>query len=79
MSRNKALKSGAKRISKSDFSQKVNIQSGDEFEELADSFNRMLRHLVDTQAELRSVNKDHDRKIDELARCGTNLPFDTAA
>jgi len=40
-----SLKSGAKRISKSDFSQKVNIQSGDEFEELADSFNQMSNQL----------------------------------
>jgi len=60
-------------ISRGNYDLRARIQTRDEFEELADSFNRMLRHLVDTQAELRNVNKDHDRKIDELAQANMQL------
>ncbi len=60
-------------ISRGNYDLRARIQTSDEFEELADSFNRMLRHLTDTQAELRAVNKDHDRKIDELAQANMQL------
>jgi two-component system, NarL family, sensor histidine kinase BarA len=36
---------------------RADLQTNDEFQELGDSFNRMLRHLVDAQLELRdSIN-----------------------
>ena len=44
---------------------RAQIQTGDEFEELAHAFNRMLHNLVAMQQELRDVNNDLDRKIDE--------------
>ena len=52
---------------------RAEIHTNDEFEELAHSFNRMLRHLTDTQAELRRVNKDLDGKVDELAQLNMRL------
>ena len=52
---------------------RANIQTRDEFEELAASFNRMLRHLVDAQTELRKVNKDADAKVDQLAQANMQL------
>ncbi|MHC5536994.1 ATP-binding protein, partial [Singulisphaera rosea] len=49
------------------------IQTGDEFEELSHAFNRMLHSLVAMQQELRDVNSDLDRKIDELAQANMAL------
>jgi signal transduction histidine kinase len=56
---------------------KLNIRSqihtGDEFEELSHAFNRMLHNLVAMQQELRDVNTDLDRKVDELAQANMAL------
>lgn len=52
---------------------RADIRSGDEFEELSHAFNRMLRHLVTVQEELRHVNRDLDAKVDELARVNLRL------
>ena len=52
---------------------RADIRTGDEFEELSHAFNRMLRHLVTVQEELRSVNSDLDGKVDELARVNLRL------
>ncbi|MDX2039362.1 MAG: HAMP domain-containing sensor histidine kinase [Isosphaeraceae bacterium] len=49
------------------------IQTGDEFEELSHAFNRMLHNLVAMQQELRDVNRDLDRKVDELAQANMAL------
>ncbi|WP_406696610.1 ATP-binding protein [Singulisphaera sp. Ch08] len=49
------------------------IQTGDEFEELSHAFNRMLHNLVSMQQELRDVNGDLDRKVDELAQANLAL------
>lgn len=49
------------------------IETGDEFEELSHAFNRMLHNLVAMQQELRDVNKDLDRKVDELAQANMAL------
>ena len=43
-------------ISRGNTTLRADIQTNDEFEDLAASFNRMLRHLIDTQEELRRVN-----------------------
>lgn len=60
-------------ISRGNYDLRANIQTRDEFEELAASFNRMLRHLVDAQAKLRNVNKDLDGKVDQLAQANMQL------
>ncbi len=49
------------------------IQTGDEFEELSHAFNRMLHNLVAMQQELREVNADLDKKVDELAQANLAL------
>ena len=49
------------------------IQTGDEFEELSHAFNRMLHNLVAMQQELRAVNHDLDKKVDELAQALQSL------
>ena len=52
---------------------RAEINTNDEFEELAASFNRMLRHLTDAQVELRQVNNDLDAKVDQLAQLNMRL------
>ncbi|MGD9331099.1 MAG: ATP-binding protein [Desulfobacterales bacterium] len=46
------LQEGTRRIHDGDFSQPVSVDSGDEFEDLATSFNMMTRRLARTFAEL---------------------------
>ncbi len=60
-------------ISRGNTNLRADIQTNDEFEDLAISFNRMLRHLVDTQEELRRVNADLDAKLDQLAQANMQL------
>lgn len=60
-------------ISRGNYDLRANIQTRDEFEDLAASFNRMLRHLVDAQGELRSLNTDLDAKVDQLAQANMQL------
>lgn len=52
---------------------RAEIHTNDEFEELADSFNRMLRHMTDAQTALQDVNRDLDTKVDELAQLNMRL------
>lgn len=60
-------------ISRGDVSQRADIHTGDEFEELAVAFNRMLRHLTTIQDELKQVNANLDGKVDELAQVNMRL------
>lgn len=60
-------------VARGHLEQRAEIRTGDEFEYLATSFNKMLRSLVDTQAEIRTINKDLDAKVDELAQLNMRL------
>lgn len=60
-------------IAHGDINMRADIRTGDEFEALAVAFNRMLRHLVDAQDELRSANVNLDVKVDELAKLNMQL------
>ena len=52
---------------------RAEVNTGDEFEELSRSFNRMLRHLMDTQVALQNANQDLDSKVDEQAQLNLKL------
>jgi signal transduction histidine kinase len=52
---------------------RAEIHTGDEFEDLAVAFNRMLRHLVAVQDEIRQANTNLDAKVDELAQANMRL------
>ena len=67
------LKDVSDAIAHGELDQRADIRTGDEFQELSHAFNRMLRHLVTTQEELRQVNSDLDGKVDELARANLSL------
>jgi signal transduction histidine kinase len=67
------LKKVSDAIAHGNLDMRADIRTGDEFEELSHAFNRMLRHLVTVQEELRHVNTDLDGKVDELAQVNLRL------
>ena len=69
----KHLKEVSDAISHGQLNIRSEIQTGDEFEDLSHAFNRMLRHLVSMQDQLRKVNSDLDNKVDELAQANMAL------
>ena len=60
-------------VSRGNATLRADIHTGDEFEELATAFNRMLRHLISAQEELRQANANLDGKVDELAQANMRL------
>jgi signal transduction histidine kinase len=60
-------------VTSGDLAQRADIHTRDEFEHLAESFNKMLRHLIEAQAELRGANEELDQKVDELAHLNIQL------
>ncbi len=60
-------------ISRGNTSLRAEINTNDEFEDLAVSFNRMIRHLTEAQDELRDANTSLDGKVDELAQMNMQL------
>jgi signal transduction histidine kinase len=60
-------------ISRGNTALRAEIHTGDEFEDLATAFNRMLRHLVTVQDEIRQANSNLDSKVDELAQTNMRL------
>ena len=69
----KHLQDVSDEISRGQMETRAELFTGDEFESLSKSFNRMVRHLLDTQTELRGVNEDLDRKVDEQAQLNLKL------
>ncbi|RPI91250.1 MAG: HAMP domain-containing protein [Planctomycetaceae bacterium] len=67
------LKEVSDAISRGNLDRRAEIRTADEFEELSHAFNRMLRHLVTVQEELRDVNGKLDSKVDQLARANLQL------
>jgi two-component system, NarL family, sensor histidine kinase BarA len=60
-------------VARGDLEQRADIHTSDEFEELAASFNKMLRNLIEAQGALRQVNTDLDAKVDQLAQLNMRL------
>lgn len=69
----KHLKTVADAIAAGHLNVRSEIQTGDEFEDLSDAFNRMLRNLTNMQERNRNLIADLDRKVDELARVNMAL------
>lgn len=69
----KHLRDVSDEVSHGNTALRAEIYTNDEFEELADAFNRMLHNLIAAQGELRNVNKDLDAKVDELAQLNMRL------
>jgi signal transduction histidine kinase len=60
-------------ITHGDTSQRATIDTEDEFRQLADAFNRMLRHLTETQNQIQDVNRELDARVDQLAQLNLQL------
>ena len=69
----KHLQAVIKEVSQGKMDVRSDLNTGDEFEELSKSLNRMLRHLADSQSALEAVNRDLDRKVDEQAQLTMKL------
>jgi signal transduction histidine kinase len=69
----KHLKDVSEAVSAGNMDIRADIQTRDEFEELCHAFNRMLRNLVAMQEELRGLNRQLDKKVDELAQANMAL------
>ncbi len=69
----KHLQEVSEAISRGEMDQRADIQTRDEFEALGAAFNKMVRHLVDLQAEAKQANTELDRKVDELAQTNMRL------
>ncbi len=67
------LRNVSDEVSRGKLEVRAEIFTNDEFEDLAHSFNRMLRHLTEAQDELSRVNQDLDSKVDELAQLNMRL------
>lgn len=60
-------------ITHGDTNQRAALDTEDEFRELADAFNRMLRHLTETQDQIQEVNQELDGRVDQLAQLNLQL------
>lgn len=69
----KHLQSVSEEISRGNTNLRANIDTGDEFNELGDAFNRMLRSMTETQCELQELNQELDLRVDQLAQANFNL------
>jgi signal transduction histidine kinase len=69
----KHLKAVSDAIAANQFNVRSEIHTGDEFEDLSEAFNRMVRHLMDAQEEQKKLNADLDVRLDELARANMAL------
>lgn len=72
----KHLKDVSDAIASGNLNIRSEILTGDEFEDLSHAYNRMLRSLMDKEEELRKVNSDLNRSVDDLAHA--NLALHTA-
>ncbi|MDX9912090.1 MAG: HAMP domain-containing sensor histidine kinase [Phycisphaerales bacterium] len=69
----RALRETAERVREGDLSTRSAIDTGDEFEELAQTFNLMLGDLQAGQDRLRAINTALDGKLNELAESNLQL------
>ena len=60
-------------ITRGDVTQRATIESEDEFRELADAFNRMLRGMLESQAKEKVINAELDARVDQLAQLNWQL------
>ncbi len=67
------LKDTAQKVRDGDIATRSSIRTGDEFQELAESFNLMLSDLQSNQDQLRAINNALDLKLHELAQSNDAL------
>jgi signal transduction histidine kinase len=60
-------------VSRGNAELRAKIDTGDEFNELSDAFNRMLRHMIEGQDKLQTLNRELDIRVDQLAQLNLHL------
>lgn len=68
-----SLRDTAERVRDGNLETRAEIETGDEFEELADTFNLMLTALEAKRGELRAINDALDVKLSEMAEANVAL------
>jgi len=72
------LRRGASRLETGDLETRIEVKTGDEFEELAEDFNRMAGHLQDSHATLERKVEERTRQL-ELANLAKSRFLATAS
>ncbi|QKK08157.1 MAG: HAMP domain-containing histidine kinase [Planctomycetota bacterium] len=72
----RSLRETADRVRSGELEVRSQIETGDEFQELAETFNSMLEHLSETNDQLRAINSAMDVRLNELAESNRVL-FET--
>lgn len=67
------LRETTEKVQDGDLTIRSQIQTGDEFEQLAEGFNTMLDRVEQSQAQLRSMNESLDLKVSELSEANIGL------
>jgi signal transduction histidine kinase len=67
------LQETAEKVSEGDLNIRSDISTGDEFQQLSETFNTMLANLKNNADQLRSVNKSLDLKLGQLAESNLAL------
>lgn len=67
------LRETSDQIAKGKLDVRANLSTGDEFEALASSFNKMVRNILEAQEKLLATNEMLDRRADEQAQLNMKL------
>jgi two-component system, NarL family, sensor histidine kinase BarA len=69
----RVLQETAEKVSQGDLNIRSDISTGDEFQQLSETFNTMLANLKTSTDQLRAVNKSLDLKLGQLAESNVAL------
>lgn len=69
----RVLQETAEKVSEGDLNIRSDINTGDEFQQLSETFNTMLTNLKQSADQLRSINKSLDLKLVQLAESNVTL------
>src|SRR3984885_6352766 len=69
----RVLQETAEKVSEGDLNIRSDINTGDEFQVLSETFNTMLANLKNSADQLRAVNKSLDLKLGQLAESNVAL------
>lgn len=69
----RVLQETAEKVSEGDLNIRSDINTGDEFQQLSETFNTMLANLSETQERLRTINRNLDLKLNQLAESNLAL------
>jgi two-component system, NarL family, sensor histidine kinase BarA len=69
----RVLQETAEKVAKGDLNIRSHISTGDEFQQLSETFNTMLGNLQDGEEQLRAINTSLDLKINQLAESNLAL------